>query len=618
MTVMLITFNGTHQVGQHLGDTIAYLKVAWMYAQNYPCEKYILTLSPIHDLNFIWQKFIDTYNVEVVYDNFDPGNWDQRFQAWDYWRHTREIEGRKFDIYKEMYRRVDGGMRQGILCGQEAGLGRKNIFEYFYFGQEEAKAPCLDGDTFSDRLAYHPFLPRERAVLIAPYAKCQGNSTFTFQFWDKVVRTLVGNGVKVTVNHSGDFCNDLIGPYYRKIFPNMEDLLVECCRHRLVACGNTGVGWMAAATGTPLLAMQPVDSHFQDYRYEWCGVESLVDFLEKPEPDYCVGRIMEEIEKGIVLTTGCYDILHAGHIKHLEESKSLGCKLIVALNSDASVKELKGNDRPINKQDDRAAVLKALRCVDEVRIFDGPNALPLIKELRPAFVTNGSDHKLEEIVGKEFVETYGGEAVVTGTPRRQTSTKIIKQMKEIEVHRICERGIPYSVNPIGKLRQLADELAKTKDIPGDIAELGCYRGGCSLVMRDLAPNKTLHIFDTFSGTPEDDPLCHHKKGEWSVSLEEVKGILGDRPVFHPGIFPQTAAELNGVEFAFVFVDSDTYQSVRDAIEYFWPRLSPGGKLHFDDYAWEPCSGVKKAIDEKFSEEEREINEQAYSCTITKR
>ena len=115
MSTMLIAWNGTRDMGQFLGDQLCSIKCAWLFAQNYPCKKYILSMSPANDMNFLWQKFIDTFHIEVVYDTFDPGNMKERFAAWDQWRATGEIEGRKFDIYKELYRRIDGGMRQGIF-----------------------------------------------------------------------------------------------------------------------------------------------------------------------------------------------------------------------------------------------------------------------------------------------------------------------------------------------------------------------------------------------------------------------------------------------------------------------------------------------------------------------
>lgn len=626
MDTMLIAFNGTHETGQHLGDTIVSLKAAWLFAQNQhnpKCEKILLTLSPGHDLNFLWDKFVRAYAVEVIYDSFHAGNLDQRYVSWDQWRAQREIEGRPFTVYKELHRRVDGGMRQGKLCGHEAGLGRKNVFEYLYYGQEKVDEPCQGSGHFGSELVDYPAARRRRAVLIAPYAKCQGNQVFTFQYWDAVVRGLVAKGVDVTVNYNGAFCDDLNERgNYRKIFPDMKGLMHEVCDHKLVACGNTGVGWMAAACGVPLLGMQPHDSHFQDYRYEWCGVRSLVEILDKPDHDYCVRRIVEELERTSVLTTGCYDVLHPGHIRHLEESRAMGTRLVVALNSDASVRRLKGEGRPSQNQDDRATVLKALRCVDDVVIFDGDDATDIIHGMKPDILTNGCDHERGKIVGREFVESYGGRVEVTGGVRTVSSSAILsgkpapRRTSNADVTRIVKEAEGLSVNPFAKLKFMADTMLETVELGGDIAELGVYKGGCSVILRRLAPYKPLHLFDTFTGTPIDDPLCHHKRGEWAFSLDEVRRNVGEAN-YHEGVFPESAAALAGRQFCFVMVDPDTYQGVKDAIAFFWPRLVTGGKMLFDDYGWTPCAGVQVAIDEAFPDNRREVNSALFACVVTK-
>ena len=106
----------------------------------------------------------------------------------------------------------------------------------------------------------------------------------------------------------------------------------------------------------------------------------------------------------IVFTNGCFDILHRGHIEYLKEAAKIG-SLVVGLNSDASIKRLKGETRPINNQDDRKAMLLELRCVDEVIIFDEDTPLELIKKVNPDIVTKGGDYKLKDVVsnGKPII-----------------------------------------------------------------------------------------------------------------------------------------------------------------------------------------------------------------------
>lgn len=124
----------------------------------------------------------------------------------------------------------------------------------------------------------------------------------------------------------------------------------------------------------------------------------------------------------IVFTNGCFDVLHRGHIEYLKVSKALGTKLIVGLNSDASVKRLKPG-RPINNQDDRMAVLLALRWVDEVIIFNEPTPLQLINKLKPDIITKGGDYKPEQVVGFTLVK----QTVIIPFLDGYSSTRIINE-----------------------------------------------------------------------------------------------------------------------------------------------------------------------------------------------
>lgn len=111
----------------------------------------------------------------------------------------------------------------------------------------------------------------------------------------------------------------------------------------------------------------------------------------------------------IVFTNGCFDLLHIGHTRYLEEAKRLGDRLVVGLNSDDSVRQLaKGTDRPIVPAAQRAEVLAALACVDYVTIFDELDPLALIQALRPNILVKGGDWSTDRIIGKEFVEAQGG------------------------------------------------------------------------------------------------------------------------------------------------------------------------------------------------------------------
>ncbi|MCS7027251.1 MAG: D-glycero-beta-D-manno-heptose 1-phosphate adenylyltransferase [Bacteroidia bacterium] len=106
----------------------------------------------------------------------------------------------------------------------------------------------------------------------------------------------------------------------------------------------------------------------------------------------------------IVFTNGCFDILHYGHVEYLESAKSLGDRLIVGLNSDASVRRIKGKHRPIQDEQSRSRVLCALQCVDAVVIFDEDTPIELIKQIQPDILVKGGDYTVDQVVGKEWAK----------------------------------------------------------------------------------------------------------------------------------------------------------------------------------------------------------------------
>jgi len=115
------------------------------------------------------------------------------------------------------------------------------------------------------------------------------------------------------------------------------------------------------------------------------------------------------LPRPLVFTNGCFDILHRGHVACLEEARELGASLLVVLNSDASVRALKGDGRPVNPLADRLVVVAALACVDAVTHFDADTPLALIKQLRPDHLVKGGDWPVERIVGAREVASWGGQ-----------------------------------------------------------------------------------------------------------------------------------------------------------------------------------------------------------------
>jgi D-glycero-beta-D-manno-heptose 1-phosphate adenylyltransferase len=139
--------------------------------------------------------------------------------------------------------------------------------------------------------------------------------------------------------------------------------------------------------------------------------------------------LSQNIGKKIVFTNGCFDILHRGHVSYLNEAKNLGDLLVIGLNSDASVKRLKGSERPINKERDRQYVLEALKSVDKVEIFEEDTPLNLIKLLRPMVLVKGGDWSLDQIVGAKEVISWGGEVLSLSFVDGYSTTGIIKKIQ---------------------------------------------------------------------------------------------------------------------------------------------------------------------------------------------
>lgn len=132
--------------------------------------------------------------------------------------------------------------------------------------------------------------------------------------------------------------------------------------------------------------------------------------------------------KRIVFTNGCFDILHAGHVRYLAAAKELGDCLIVGLNSDSSVKALKGPTRPINQEDDRAEVVAALAAVDYVVLFTERTAENLIEIVRPGIYVKGGDYRLEDIPENKIVMAYGGQTILIPEVPGRSSSNVIKKI----------------------------------------------------------------------------------------------------------------------------------------------------------------------------------------------
>lgn len=131
----------------------------------------------------------------------------------------------------------------------------------------------------------------------------------------------------------------------------------------------------------------------------------------------------------VVFTNGCFDILHVGHVRYLKEARAQGDVLVVGVNTDASVRKLKGPTRPVQNENARAEILAALESVSFTVLFDEETPMELIREIRPDVLVKGGDYKIETIVGSDFVLSYGGEVRALQFVNGVSTTAIVEKMK---------------------------------------------------------------------------------------------------------------------------------------------------------------------------------------------
>jgi len=204
----------------------------------------------------------------------------------------------------------------------------------------------------------------------------------------------------------------------------------------------------------------------------------------------------------VVFTNGCFDIIHPGHIDLLERAKQLGTKLVVGINSDSSVRAIKGKPRPFLSQIDRAIILKSLRSVDEVHIFDEPTPEKLIKEVRPDVLVKGGDWSKNEIIGADFVEKNGGKVFSLSLKDGYSSSLIVEKIREdsksntnyllSENAGVIEKSLEQHIevfqtiltSEINLIRKCAEMITETLENGGKI--LICGNGGSAADAQHIA------------------------------------------------------------------------------------------------------------------------------------
>ncbi len=201
----------------------------------------------------------------------------------------------------------------------------------------------------------------------------------------------------------------------------------------------------------------------------------------------------------IVFTNGCFDVLHPGHIDLLNRARGLGDKLIVGINSDRSVRAIKGPSRPIFSEEERKALLTALRSVDEVVVFDDQTPEKLIREIAPDVLVKGGDWKIDEIVGAQFVQDRGGEVFSLPLVEGYSSTTVIDSMRDDNVPAVVTHSgsiVSQALNEHKEtfeavVTELSDEIARTADLIIETFKSGkkvlvCGNGGSAADAQHLA------------------------------------------------------------------------------------------------------------------------------------
>lgn len=140
--------------------------------------------------------------------------------------------------------------------------------------------------------------------------------------------------------------------------------------------------------------------------------------------------IERQRKRKIVLANGCFDFIHVGHIRYLAGAKALGDCLIVAINSDAQVRKLKGENRPLMPERERAEIISALKFVDYATIFTEPTVEELIRAIRPDFHAKGTDYTTENVPEREIVREYGGQVAIVGDPKNHSSMELIEKVAD--------------------------------------------------------------------------------------------------------------------------------------------------------------------------------------------
>ena len=190
---------------------------------------------------------------------------------------------------------------------------------------------------------------------------------------------------------------------------------------------NMAASVVVGKVGTAVVTLEEINEFLQEEMLRTSHTVLELEELKK------IISMAKSTDKKVVFTNGCFDIIHGGHIEFLQKAKSMGDILVVGLNTDQSVKKLKGENRPIKNEKERANILAALKYIDYITLFSETTPEKLIREIKPDILVKGNDYKIDEVVGREIVEGYGAKVelipIVEGHSTTNTLAKIIEKHK---------------------------------------------------------------------------------------------------------------------------------------------------------------------------------------------
>lgn len=244
----------------------------------------------------------------------------------------------------------------------------------------------------------------------------------------QVLATLSGDGM-VYLNEEGELfrqqCDsrkvyDVVGAGDTAFAYVAVSIAFDFKERELLRLANTASSIKITKFGTSVVTIEEV-------------MEELYHEVNKIQTMDSIGRVLDkQRHKKIVFTNGCFDILHIGHVKYLKEARAKGDLLVLGLNSDASVKRLKGPSRPVNSEQDRMDMLAQMEFIDYVVLFDEDTPYELITRVKPDVLVKGGDYQVDHIVGADYVKANGGSVEVIPFVEGKSTTNIINAMKRLE------------------------------------------------------------------------------------------------------------------------------------------------------------------------------------------